>query len=556
MGTSPILLVLNLTAAAALLIWSVRIVRTGFERAFGGQLRLWLRRSTDNRLMATTTGALSAIFLQSSTAVAILLAGFMATGSVGSTAGLAIILGADLGSAIVAQILNSKISVLTPLLLLVGVFLFLRSARRNMRQIGRILIGLALIFLSLDLIRDASLPIASNNAALSALNYLSVDLLTAFLLAAVFAWLVHSSVAAILLFATLSAEGVLPLEAAFAMVLGANLGGAFIAFVLTLQANVTVRRVMTSNLILRGGGAGLTLFLLYQLEGAKLIPGAMPVQQVLNLHLIFNLGLVIICLPSLGLVMRLAKMVIADASTSDADSSHRSALDSSVLDQPARAFNCAQRELIEMGNRIEIMIRDAMPLFTTYDDSAAQRLKNEKVEIDRMALDLRMYLAGVRSDNPKVDTGTRAFDLSGIAVNLEAAADTITRKIVDLAKRKQSENVNFSNEGWQELSDFYDRVLRNVQHGIAVLMTEDGGAARELVRQKELIRKIEKKLERAHLMRLRAGAMETIETSAIHLDLLRALKILNTSFTTIAYPLLRESGELLESRLLDANASS
>jgi phosphate:Na+ symporter len=556
MGTSPILLVLNLTAAAALLIWSVRIVRTGFERAFGGQLRLWLRRSTDNRLMATTTGALSAIFLQSSTAVAILLAGFMATGSVGSTAGLAIILGADLGSAIVAQILNSKISVLTPLLLLVGVCLFLRSARRNMRQIGRILIGLALIFLSLDLIRDASLPIASNNAALSALNYLSVDLLTAFLLAAVFAWLVHSSVAAILLFATLSAEGVLPLGAAFAMVLGANLGGAFIAFFLTLQASGTVRRVMTSNLILRGGGAGLTLFLLYQLEGAKLIPGAMPVQQVLNLHLIFNLGLVVICLPSLGLVMRLAKMVIADASTSDADSSHRSALDSSVLNQPARAFNCAQRELVEMSNRIESMIRDALPLFTTYDDIAAQRLKKEKVEIDRMALDLRMYLAGVRSDNPKVDTGTRAFDLSGIAVNLEAAADTITRKIVDLAKRKQSENVNFSNEGWQELSDFYDRVLRNVQHGIAVLMTEDGGAARELVRQKELIRKIEKKLERAHLMRLRAGAMETIETSAIHLDLLRALKILNTSFTTIAYPLLRESGELLESRLLDANASS
>jgi phosphate:Na+ symporter len=146
-------------------------------------------------------------------------------------------LGADLGSAIVAQILNSQIAVLTPLLLLVGVFLFLRSARRSMRQIGRILIGLALIFLSLDLIRDASTPLTNSKAALTALNYLSVDPLTAFFLAAVFAWLVHSSVAAILLFATLSAEGVLPLGAAFAMVLGANLGGAFIAFVLTLQAN-------------------------------------------------------------------------------------------------------------------------------------------------------------------------------------------------------------------------------------------------------------------------------------------------------------------------------
>ncbi|MEL0033035.1 MAG: Na/Pi cotransporter family protein [Paracoccaceae bacterium] len=555
MDTSPILLVLNLAAAAALLIWSVRIVRTGFERAFGGQLRLWLRRSTDNRLTATTTGTLSAIFLQSSTAVAILLAGFMAARSVGSTAGLAIMLGADLGSAIVAQILNSQIAVLTPLLLLVGVFLFLRSARRSIRQIGRILIGLALIFLSLDLIRDASTPLTNSKAALTALNYLSVDPLTAFFLAAVFAWLVHSSVAAILLFATLSAEGVLPLGAAFAMVLGANLGGAFIAFVLTLQANVTVRRVITSNLILRGGGAGLTLFLLYQLEGAKLIPGAIPVQQVLNLHLIFNLGLVVICLPSLGLIMRLAKMVITDTSTSDAVSSHRSALDPSVLNQPVRAFNCAQRELVDMGNRIEIMIRESMLLFTTYDDIAAQRLKKEKAEIDLMALDLRVYLAGVRSGNPKVDTGTRAFDLSGVAVNLEAAADTITRKIVELAKRKQLENVNFSDEGWQELSDFYDRVLRNVQHGIAVLMTEDSGAARELVRQKELVRKIENKLEQTHLMRLRSGATETVETSAIHLDLLRALKMLNTAFTTIAYPLLKESGELLESRLSNDDAS-
>lgn len=556
MDTSPILVVLNLAAAAALLIWAVRLVRTGFERAFGGQLRLWLRRSTDNRLAATTTGTLSAILLQSSTAVAMLLAGFMAAGSVGSTTGLAVILGADLGSAIVAQILNSRIAVLTPLLLLVGVLFFLRSSRRSVRQIGRILIGLALIFLALDLIRDASTPLSNSNAALSALTYLSGDPLTAFLLAAVFAWLVHSSVAAILLFATLAAQGVLPLGAAFAMVLGANLGGAFIAFVLTLQANVTVRRVITSNLLLRGGGAGLTLFLLYQFEGAKLIPGATPVQQVLNLHLIFNLGLLVICLPFLGLVMRLAKMVIAEASTLDAEANGRSALDPSVQNQPTRAFNCAQRELVEMGNRIEIMVRDSMPLFDTYDDVVAQRFKKEKAEIDRMALDLRVYLAGVRSDNPKVDTGTRAFDLSGVAVNLEAAADTITRKIVDLAKRKQAENVNFSKEGWRELSDFYDRVLRNVQHGIAVLMTEDGGAARELVQQKELVREIEKKLERAHLTRLRAGATETIETSAIHLDLLRALKMLNTAFATIAYPLLKESGELLESRLSNEGASS
>ena len=250
MEISPISVVLNLAAAAALLIWAVRLVRTGFERAFGNQLSQRLKRSTNNRFAAASTGAAAAILLQSSTAVAILLAGFMSAGSITGTAGLAIMLGADLGSAIVAQVLTSSISAVTPLLLLIGVLFFLRSSRRFLRQIGRILIGLALVFLSLDLIRGSSAPLLQSEGVSSAVAYLSGDLLTAFLLAVIFAWLVHSSVAAVLLFATLAAETVLPEQAAFAMVLGANLGGAFIAFFLTLSADFEVRRVIIGNLLL------------------------------------------------------------------------------------------------------------------------------------------------------------------------------------------------------------------------------------------------------------------------------------------------------------------
>ena len=202
-----------------------------------------------------------------------------------------------------------------------------------------------------------------------------------------------------------------------------------------------------------------------------------------------------------------------------------------------------------MGNRVEVMLRDAMGLFVSYDDALAQRLRSEMQEISRMSLDVRVYLSGVRSNDPEEDTGTRAFDLSGVSVNLESGADMIARKMVDLARRKHAENVNFSDDGWRELSDFHDLVLRNVQHGITVLMSGDVGLARELVEQKEKIRDVEQMLERTHLKRLRQGLTESIETSAIHIDLLRALKMLNTSFAMIAYPLLKEHGELLESRL-------
>ncbi len=549
MDTSPVMILLNMAAAASLLIWAVRLVRTGFERAFGRQLRLWLRRSTTNRVSAAATGMGAAILMQSSTAVAMLLAGFMSSGAIGRAAGLAIILGADLGSAIVAQILNSRIAFLTPLLLLSGVIVFLRSSRRELRQIGRILIGLALIFIALDLIRGASAPLSTSAAAQTVLLYLASDAVSAFLIAAVFAWLVHSSVAAVLLFATLASQEILPLDAAVAMVLGANLGGSLIAFFLTLQATAAVRQVVWTNVVLRGGGAVLALYLLKRFELAEALPGGSPALQVLNLHLFFNLALLVAGLPLVGQLMRIAARLVADPPGASPETSARSVLDRSVQNQPRRAFACAQRELIEIGNRIEIMLREAIGLFDTYDDLPAQKLRTEMKEIARMSLDLRVYLSGVRSDDPHEDTGTRAFDLSGAAVNLEAGADVIARKMVDLARRKHVENLKFSDQGWRELCDFHDVVLRNVQHGITVLMSKDVGLARELVEQKERVRDIEQSLERKHLKRLRQGLSESIETSAIHLDLLRALKMLNTSFAMMAYPLLEEHGELLESRL-------
>lgn len=551
MENVPLLIILNLAAAAALLIWAVRLVRTGFERAFGGHLRLWLRHSTKNRLAAASTGAAAAVLLQSSTAVALLLAGFMTAGTIGVASGLAIILGADLGSAIVVQILTSRIAVLTPLLLLLGVLFFLRTSRRSLRQIGRILIGLALIFLSLDLIRDASAPLSTGEGAKAAMAYLASDAITAFLLAAVFAWLVHSSVAAVLLFATLTAQNVLPLEAAFAMVLGANLGGAFIAFFLTLHSDTDVRRVILGNLMLRGGGACVALFVLEKLDVAALMPGSTPLQQTLNLHLVFNGALLVVGLALLTQTTRLTKLLLP-GDRSARDIPMRSALDPTVRNQPARAFACAQRELVEIGNRIEVTLREAMKLFDNYDEGAAERLRAEQKGISQKSLDLRIYLSGIRSSDPDEDTGTRAFDLAAIAVNLESGADVIARKMASLAKRKHIEKTSFSEDGWRELSDFHDNVLRNVQHAIAVLMSADVGAARELVEQKEKIRDIEQNLERRHLTRLRQGLTESIETSAIHIDLLRSLKMINTAFAMIAYPLLKEQGELLESRLAGA----
>lgn len=545
---SPIVIILNLAAAAALLIWAVRLVRTSFERAFSSQMRQWLKLTTGNRLTAAMTGVGISIMLQSSTAVALLLASFMPASAMSVSMGLAIILGADLGSAIVVQILSSRISLLTPLLLLSGVFFFMRTNRRVLRQIGRILIGLSLIFVSLGMISEASAPLANNAAIKNIFIYLSDDLLTGFVLAAFLAWMMHSSIAAVLLFATLAANGVLPLNAAFAMTLGANLGGSFIAVFLTLKSDINIRKVVLANLLLRGGGALVALGLIHEFDIINHIFGATSQLKVLNFHLFFNAAVllagIILLTPASGFVA-----ILLPEKQDAEELSMRSVLDLSVQNEPARAFACVRRELVDMGNRIENMLRDAMDLFENYDENIAERLRAEQRNIAKNAFDLRVYLSGIRSDDPNEDTGTRAFDFAGTATNLESGADAIGRKIVTLAKRMHHDRTHFSEDGRHELMDFYDKVLRNIQQGILVLMSEDVETARELVAQKEMIRELNQKLERKHLTRLRQGLTETIETSAIHIDLLRSLKVLNTGFAMIAYPLLREHGALLKSRL-------
>ncbi len=539
---------IQIAGAAALLLWAVRLVRTGVERAFATQLRQGLRRASDNRLLAAISGLVSAMLLQSSTAVAMLVSNFASKGALSAAVGVAMLLGADLGSALVAQILLARPGILVPALLLVGVALFLRSNQRKLRQTGRILIGLALIFVSLDMLRTATAPIVQSEGAVAVLGYLDSDLLTAFLLGAVFAWVVHSSVAAILLFVTMVAQGALPPMAAMAMVLGANLGGAMIAFVLTLAADVRARRIVSANLALRGGGA---LSVLLALNLDALDPtwlGQGAAVQVMGLHLAFNLALCLLALPFVGLIARMSKGVMRDPNVQSLGRG-MSALDPAALEDPPRALGCAARELLRMGEVIEKMLVAAMGLYEVWDDRVANAIHDEDKALRQMHLDLKLYLAGMNRHKLDDSAVNGAIEASLMAANLEAAADQVARKMTDLARKLSHEGISFSKSGKQEIDDFMDRIQANVQLALTVMMTRNPDDARELVAEKESIRTAEQRLQSKHLTRLREGVSESIETSAIHQETLRILKQVNTSFAMAGYPILDESGDLLSSRL-------
>ncbi|MET3899831.1 phosphate:Na+ symporter [Devosia sp. UYZn731] len=546
------LLILHLAGAATLLLWAVRMVRTGVERSQEPALRRALRESRGSKIKAAGIGAAVALLLQSSTAVAVLAAGFAGIGIMSVATGLALMLGAYFGSSVVVLILSVDLTWLAPLLLLAGGGLFFRGTAREQRQFGRILIGIALILISLQMIGEATAPLRGNAELPMIVSYLSGDFITAFLIGAAFTWLVHSSVASSLLIVTLAAQGVMPIELGVSLILGANLGGTLAGMGLTGSGTTEARRIAYGQLLFRGMGS-LAVLLVYHLLNPDLSwLGGDVARQVINLHLGFNFVVLLVGLPLTDAVAALMAKLIKPKLTAEEMANPlaeaTSALDQNVVSQPDLALASATRELLRMAEIIERMLAPLMELYETGDREKIRQARQMENAVDQAQQEIKLYLAKIQfGEDP--DEVRRAHDLSSFAINLEYVGDAISKTLLRLAERRRDQKLSFSAEGWRELNELHHRVMANMQLALNVLVSQDRESARKLLSEKEAMGWAERASHGQHLRRLQNGGADSIETSNIHLETLRALKTINSLFASVAYPILRASGDLLDSRL-------
>lgn len=543
-------LVLQLAGAVVLLLWAVRMVRTGVERARGAALRRALRRSKGGWVRAALAGTGIAVVLQSSTAVALLASGFAASGIVTVPVATAMLLGADLGSALVVRILSFDLGGLIPILLLVGGILFLKGTRRGVRQLGRILVGIALVLVALGMIAQATAPLRQSEMLPMVVSYLSGDVVTAFLIGALFTWAVHSSVASVLLVATLAAEGLVPVDLGVSLVLGANLGSGIIAVVLTRGSEPEARSVALANLISRGVGAVLVLPAWHAYQPSLAILGTGPAEEIVNLHVAFNAALVVLGVPFVGLLHRLTMRLLPGHAPAEGPLGPRtSALDPSLVSSPHLALAGATREVLHMAEIIERMLSPVMDLYESGDRERMKAIRRMDAEVNQAHSDIKLYIAEITRNDLSPDDARRAMELSNAAINMEHVGDIIAKGLLKLADRKASEQLSFSAEGWRELTDLHDRVMINIQLALNVVVSGDTETARQLIAEKDRMRELERHSHERHLQRLQTGTVQSVETSEIHLETIRALKQINSLFASVAYPILTEAGELLETRL-------
>ncbi|MQX39768.1 Na/Pi cotransporter family protein [Sinorhizobium meliloti] len=538
---------LDLIGAVGLLLWGLRLVKTGVIRSFGVRLRRWIGSGTRNRLLAFGMGLVATIALQSSTATALMTASFAGSGFMSSMMAQAIMLGANVGTSLVTRILAFDLHFLAPLMIALGVFAFGFSHSKPTKGLSRAVLGLGLMLLSLRLLGQATEPMQHSRVLVALMASLDAVPVLAVIVAAVLAIASSSSLAIVLLAMSLSASGTVTPALGIALVLGANLGGAVPPVLGTLRYGALARRVTIGNMLVRLIGCVAVLPFTETVAGLLSDISHDPAALVVGTHIAFNILLAVIMLPILRPLSALMRRFLPEAAELDSGPRH---LDPNSLDTPALALAGAVRETLRIGDCITTMLQTNLDALRNNDPARSSGIVAMDDEVDQLNSAVKLYLARLNSSALDETDEQRSNEIIGYATNLEHIGDIVDRNLRDMVDKKIRNQLSFSAEGAAEIEELYRVTLENLRLAQSILVTGDLQLARQLIESKVDIRHLEERSAANHMARLRDGMIDSLQTSSLHLDILRDLKRINAHIAAIAYPILKRQGALRESRVM------
>ncbi len=539
------LAVLGLAGTIALFLWGTHMAQTGVQRALGPRLRRILGSTLSNRVKAFFAGIGLTLLLQSSTATGLMAASFTANGFVDLLAAMAVMLGANVGTALIVQVLSFDVAIASPILILAGFLMFTRSTNALVHDLGRALIGLGLMLLALHQMLGILSGVENAMEFRAAIGIIAAVPALGFVLAALAAWGVHSSVAIVLLIMSLASRGALPLDVAFISVLGANLGTAINPLLEATTPTPEARRLPLGNLLNRV--LGICVALLFIGPSAHWLGDLVSrPQAVASYHLLFNLLLALVMLPLLVPAGKLLKRLLPAQPT--ANPAAPLYLDRSARETPLIALGGAAREALRLADVLEAMLHGARDALAKSDRRLIEETRSRDDVLDGLNTAIKRYLTSIEADALNEEDQRRLNQILVFSMNIEQAGDVIDRNLLPHVSKRLKRGLVGADD--HELAELMDRLVTNLRTAASLFMTDDARVARQLAEEKVTFRRAEREAIATHFDVMRSDHAATSMGSAIHLDLLRDMKLINSLIVAAAaYPVLDRAGELLPTRL-------
>ena len=533
------MMLLALFGGMALLLYGIQLTGDGLQRAAGARLRGILTGLARNRVMAVVSGAVVTGIIQSSSATTVMLIGFVAAGLMTFRQTLGVILGADIGTTFTVQLIAFRVTDYALLLVGLGFTTTFVAGRRSIRDGGQAILGFGLIFLGLKLSLDASAPLKSDPLAVQLIASVAGTDVLALLAAAVFSALVHSSAATIGLAIALALQGLLDLHGAVTIVLGANIGTCATALMAAVGASAEAKRVATAHIAFKMLGAAIVFPFIGPLTALVETTAGDPARQIANAHTFFNVGISLLFLPFTSWAARSIEALVPDEPTGENPFKTRY-LDERALDQPALAMGQATREALRMADVVQGMFRDVAEVFRGNNQELLEDVERRDDQVDFLEREIKLFITRLDRTAMGAELARKEIGLISVIGNLENIGDIIDKNLMELARKKLYHGRRFSDAGWAEIIEFHGMVSKNLERSIAAFAANDRALAQEVLDQRPVMRQRERELRESHLIRLRQGLAESLETSEIHLDVLTNLKRISSHVSALVFPILEE----------------
>lgn len=533
--------ILSIFGGAMLILFGMKLAGEGLQRAAGAKLRNFLLTATDNRLKGVGVGAAITALLQSSSATTVMLVGFVGSGLMGLTQTMGVILGADIGTTITVQIIAFKVYDYAIGLVGLGIVITFLDRSGKWKDVGQALLGFGLVFLALKILIDTFEPVSQNPFMREFLLGLSKDPFAGIIISALLTALFQSSAATLGIALTAAHSGILGIEAAVPIVLGANIGTTVTAIISSLGATVDAKRVAMAHVLFKV--VGVLLVIPFLGFFTTLVGHSSPdaARQVANAHTFFNIGIAVLFLPFTGPFTRFVSALLPQSFAPERFGPKY--LDPIVLTSPSLALVQATRESLRSADIVQEMLVRSIEVFENDNVSLLEEIQERDDDVDLLDREVKFFIIKLSKESLSDEQARREQEIMLFSDNIENIGDVIDKNLMELAKKKIKGGLMFSKDGMEEIKALHRKVLENFQMGVAAFAGSDNELARRLVTHKQKLSELERDLRQSHINRLYKGHRESIDTSAIHLDVLTNLKRINSYITNVAYPIMEREKE-------------
>jgi|TARA_B100002003_G_scaffold25537_1_gene21104 phosphate:Na+ symporter len=547
-------LTMGLFGGLSLFLYGMAKMSDGLKKAAGNQMRKILATLTKNRVVALFVGAFVTMVIQSSSATTVMLVSFVQAQLMTYVQSIGIILGANIGTTITAQLVAFKLTDYALLMITVGFALTVFSKKESIKHIGEAILGFGILFFGMKLMSDAMKPLREFQPFIDLMKGLENPLL-GILIGAAFTALVQSSSAFTGIVIVLAQQGLLTLEAGIPMILGANIGTCVTAGLASIGTIREAKRVALAHVLFNIGGVMIFVWLIpplaelvrslssvSDLSGMEKLAAETP-RQIANAHTIFNVSVGLIFLPFTTLLAKQVYRILPEVEQVKGIDPATWHLDDSQISHPAFAIELAQTEISRMSKIIARMLRAIIHPFTTDDPGKDEiypqltihegiDMREEKIDfLDEKVVDYLVKIGRQELSNQQM---SEVYAMISIANDLENIGDIIHRNMVPLAAKRLQLKSDFSKEGKKELIAFHVKVSKQMSRLRDALGEMDPAMSKKILRKEEKYEILESDFRKQHVMRLHEEKGESLETHEVHVEFMDLLKQIGVHLANIA----------------------